>query len=42
MQDKITDFSTDYESFKELDSNREDEEIKGIEDLGLDDKDDDD
>ena len=41
MQDKTADFSTDYESFKELDFNGNGEEIEGIENLGLDDKDDD-
>ena len=41
MQDKNANLDIDYESFKERDFNGDGEEIEGIEDLGLDDKDDD-
>ena len=36
----FSNFNTDYESFKERDFNGDGEEIEGIEDLGLDDKED--
>ena len=40
MQDKNVNFNADYESFKERDFNGDGEEIEGVEDLGLDEKDD--
>jgi len=40
MQNKNDNFNADYESFKELNFDGDGEEIEGIEDLGLEDKED--